>query len=144
MADEMALNATIGRAQVDLELRSLEADLDDVYEEAFQDTDFEFLFDPRFDGIDESELAEFSSMANLRFEDWFTPFANVRYVHPYVAAAPPLRVVGSREPFAVGSDMRRGAFPLRRSVPKNRAKLTEVRVTPIELNKGNATADAIQ
>lgn len=87
VAEELALNAIINQAQVDLELRGLEADLDDVYEEAFQDSDFEFLFDPKFDGIEESEMAEFSGMANLRFEDWFKPFANVPYVHPYVADA---------------------------------------------------------
>jgi len=88
VAEELALYAIINQAQVDLDLRGLEADLDAVYEEAFQDTDFEFLFDPKFDGIEESEMDEFSGMTNLRFEDWFTPFANVPYVHPYVAETP--------------------------------------------------------
>jgi hypothetical protein len=52
--------------------------------EAFQDTDFGLLFDARFDGIEESELVEQLRMANQRFEDWFKPFTNVPYVHPYV------------------------------------------------------------
>lgn len=85
VAEELALNAIAGQAQALLETRGQPVDLGDVYEEAFQDADFEFLFDARFDGIEESELAEHLRMANLRFEDWFTPFANVPYVHPYIA-----------------------------------------------------------
>lgn len=88
VAEELALNAIIQQAGVNLELQGREADLDDVYEEAFQDTDFEFLFDPKFDGIEESEMADWLRMANLRFEDWFKPFANVPFVHPFVADAP--------------------------------------------------------
>lgn len=87
VAEELALNSIIHQVEVSLELQGLEVNLDDVYEEAFQGTDFEFLLDSKFDGIEESEPAESSGMTNLRFEDWFTPFANVRYIHPYVADA---------------------------------------------------------
>jgi hypothetical protein len=85
VAEELALNAIVGQAQTLLETRGRAVDLGDVYEEAFQDVDFAFLFDARFDGIEESELADHLRMANLRFDDWFKPFANVPYVHPYVA-----------------------------------------------------------
>lgn len=92
VAEELALNAIIQQAGVNLELQDREADLDDVYEEAFQDTDFEFLFAPQFDGIEDSEMADQLRIANLRLEDWFTPFANVPYVQPYVGTpARPLR-----------------------------------------------------
>jgi hypothetical protein len=37
--------------------------------------------------IEESELADKLRLANLRFDDWFKPFANVPYVHPGVADA---------------------------------------------------------
>jgi len=44
-----------------------------------------FLFHPSFGEVEESEIGEHLRLANLRFEDWFEPFANVPYVHPYVA-----------------------------------------------------------
>lgn len=87
VAEELALSAIVDQVEALFEIRGQSADLSQVYEEAFQDTDFEFLFDASFDGIEESELAEHLHLANLRFEDWFKPFANVPYVHPYVADA---------------------------------------------------------
>lgn len=77
VAEELALNPIVGQAQALLEVRGRPVDLGDVYEEAFQDIDFEFLFDPSFDGIEEPEIGEHLRLANLRFEDWFKPFANV-------------------------------------------------------------------
>ena len=88
VAEELALNTTIHQAEVSLELQGLEANLDGVYDEAFQDTDFEFLFDPKFDRVEETKITGVSGTTNLRFENGFKPFANVPYVHPYVAAAP--------------------------------------------------------
>lgn len=85
VAEELALNAIVGQAQALQEVRGRPVDLGDVYEDAFQDIDFEFRFDPSFDGIEESEIGEHLRLANLRFEDWFKPFANVPYVHPFVA-----------------------------------------------------------
>jgi hypothetical protein len=58
VAEELALNAIVGQAQALLETCGKAVDLGDVYEWAFQDTDFAFLFDVRFDGIEESELAD--------------------------------------------------------------------------------------
>ena len=54
-------------------------------EAAFQDTDFELLFDPRWDGLEEDEAVSHLAMANLRFEDWFRPFRDEIPVHPYIA-----------------------------------------------------------
>ena len=85
LAEEFALYAIVGRAQALLEVRGRPVDLGDVYEEAFQDIDFAFLFHPSFGEVEESEIGEHLRLANLRFEDWFEPFANVPYVHPYVA-----------------------------------------------------------
>lgn len=87
VAEELALNASIGQAAALLETHGQEVDLGDVYELAFQDLDFEFLLEARFDGIEDSNLAQPLRLANLRFEDWFTPFANVPYIHPYAADA---------------------------------------------------------
>ena len=88
VAEELALSAIVGQAQALLEMRGQQVNIGDVYEEAFQDTDFEFLFDPSFDGIEESGIADYRRLANLRFEDWLKPFANVPHVHLYVADAP--------------------------------------------------------
>ena len=40
----------------------------------FEDMDFLFLFDNRFDGIEETALAEQMGFENLGIADWFTPF----------------------------------------------------------------------
>jgi hypothetical protein len=39
-----------------------------------EDEDVLMLFDPRLDGIEDSELAESLGMVNLHPRDWFTPF----------------------------------------------------------------------
>ena len=54
---------------------------------AFQDADFEILFNPQFDGMEEDESVAHLALANLRFKDWFTPFQDEVPVHPYVAGA---------------------------------------------------------
>lgn len=53
----------------------------------FEDTDFEFLFDDAYDGIDKAPMvAEMMGMTSLSFDDWFKPFSNEpeRIAHPYV------------------------------------------------------------
>ncbi len=87
VAEEMALAAIVEQAATDLEEAGREGDvteLRDVADGAFQDRDFELLFNPRWDGIEETEAGERLAMANLRFEDWFRPFRDEVPVHPYV------------------------------------------------------------
>ena len=52
----------------------------------FEDTDVAFLFDDRYDGLDETEVAQMLGFSSLAFADWFLPFSDApsRVVHPYV------------------------------------------------------------
>lgn len=54
----------------------------DVY---FEDTDFLYLFDNAYDGIDESEVGQMMGVSSLAFHDWFLPFSDEpsRTPHPY-------------------------------------------------------------
>lgn len=49
----------------------------------FEDTDFLFLFDPKFDGMDETDVGKYHGMQSLRFEAWLKPFSKRYWVHPY-------------------------------------------------------------
>jgi hypothetical protein len=51
-------------------------DWEECYEFFFQDTDFLFLFNPRFDGLESSTLAEEHGSVNLHPDRWFEPFGN--------------------------------------------------------------------
>lgn len=62
-----------------------ENSMEEVIDRVYEDTDFLFLFDPRYDGVDESELGKRLGMQSLRFETWFDPFDGGSPVHPYVA-----------------------------------------------------------
>jgi hypothetical protein len=74
--------------------RHLEDETDEEVENAFEafidayfeDTDFEFLYDDSYDGIEKTELAQIMSISSLAFKDWFSPFSNEpsRTPHPYV------------------------------------------------------------
>ncbi len=46
------------------------------------DTDVEWLFDPAYDGIEDTEIAQSQGMM-LRPEDWFTPYIGPGWIHPY-------------------------------------------------------------
>jgi hypothetical protein len=48
----------------------------------FPDADYELLFDPAWDGIEGSEIAEAKGMF-LRITQWFIPYAGRVWVHPY-------------------------------------------------------------
>jgi hypothetical protein len=52
----------------------------------YQDTDFEFLYDNTYDGIEETELAQRIGILWLAFHEWFPPFSDEpsRTPHPYV------------------------------------------------------------
>ena len=90
VAEEMALAALVDEAATELgEAGELDqaAELRAAGEGAFQDMDFELLFDPRWDGIEDTGAGARLAMANLRFEDWFRPFRDEIPVHPYVGEA---------------------------------------------------------
>jgi hypothetical protein len=101
LAEELAARAIIEQARVLLEV---EADLNEDTKERedeeeteepfdafidlyFEDTDFEFLFEARHDGIDETAVGAMLGMSSLAFADWFVPFSDEpsRIAHPYVS-----------------------------------------------------------
>ena len=60
---------------------------DDLEESVFQDLDYELLFSPQFDGIENDEFAQRYAFANLRFDEWFAPFPNTSLLNYYFADA---------------------------------------------------------
>jgi hypothetical protein len=58
---------------------------DDLEETVFQDLDYELLFSPQFDGIENDEFRERYAFANLRFDEWFAPFPNTSLLNYYFA-----------------------------------------------------------
>jgi hypothetical protein len=56
---------------------------DDLEETVFQDLDYELLFSPQFDGIENDEFRERYAFANLRFDEWFAPFPNTSFLNYY-------------------------------------------------------------
>ncbi len=88
VADEIALHVIIEQAGAWLETRGEVDEGWDVYEDCvFEDVDFELLYDPAWDGIEDpdSDLARQEGMANLHPKDWFKPFRPDEPVHPYYA-----------------------------------------------------------
>ena len=58
---------------------------DDLEESVFQDLDYEMLFSPQFDGIENTDTAAQYAHANLRFDEWFAPFPNTSLLNYYFA-----------------------------------------------------------
>jgi hypothetical protein len=85
VAEELALYALIEQARGQLDERGVDADFGEFCDDAYQDLDFLWLFDPKYDGIEESPEGAFLGIGNLRFEEWFEPFLNVPFVHPYAS-----------------------------------------------------------
>jgi hypothetical protein len=83
VGEELALHALIQGAEAILDDNGTEADFDVLRETAFEDEDYALLFDPQWEGIEDSERGRRLGMANLRHEDWFTPFRDDHPVHPY-------------------------------------------------------------
>lgn len=86
-AEELAAHALIDQARAALEMSdeltdeqtaTAEHELDELHELAFEDHDVLLLFDPRFDGVESSEIADAMGMANLHVDDWFEPFRRGR------------------------------------------------------------------
>ena len=85
-AEELALRAIIEEARTlvlaDPGLDEAEADFGSFESVAFEDWDFEMLFDPAYDGVEDASDPR-EDVVNLRFEEWFEPF-NDRVIHPYL------------------------------------------------------------
>lgn len=67
-------------------LQNAEDAFEDLIEVLFDDEDFLFLFDQKYDGIDASPVGALLHMTSLAYEDWLRPFTNEpeRIAHPYV------------------------------------------------------------
>ena len=83
VGEELALAAILHLAEALLEDQGLEPNFTAFVDVAFEDTDFEYLFEPEWDGIEDSELAGTFGIADLRFADWMKPFRGDQPVHPY-------------------------------------------------------------
>jgi hypothetical protein len=86
VAEELALFALIRQAQMLLDLRERENDeqaWNDFRDLAFEDEDFLFLFNPEFDGIEETEWARQHAMVGLKFNEWFRPFDAASHGAPH-------------------------------------------------------------
>jgi hypothetical protein len=56
----------------------IESELSDLHSLMMEDPDYEFLFDPRFDGFEGMSKLR---VVNLEFNKWFEPFNKDRTVH---------------------------------------------------------------
>lgn len=89
LAEELAAWVIIQEATRQLEDEAdekIENPFDAFIDEYFEDTDFEYLYDDSYDGIEETELAQIMGISSLAFQDWFSPFSNEpsRTPHPYI------------------------------------------------------------
>lgn len=88
VAEELALTLLLEQARGTLELFGLlyegsSAALDSFAHGAYEDMDFEWLYDDSKDGIDEDAAAEALGIAPMALGSWFSPFNDGSYVHPY-------------------------------------------------------------
>lgn len=82
-AEELAAHALIEEAKAwledsdglgDAEKRDAHEKLEEMHDLAFEDHDVLMLFESRFDGLEESNIAETFGMINLHPRDWFKAF----------------------------------------------------------------------
>ncbi|HLF43041.1 MAG TPA: hypothetical protein VJA46_05875 [Acidimicrobiia bacterium] len=81
--EQLALRALIERAESQMELDGQAFDFGDFVELAFQDTDLDMLFDPAWDGIEDSDIADHLGARHLHPDRWFEPFYEGIPVPPY-------------------------------------------------------------
>lgn len=85
-AEELVLNALIQQAETIMELNEEPADFTEFRQRAFEDWDFEYLFDQQWDGVEDygdEQTGGQMRLVNLRFDQWFLPFRPEDPVHPY-------------------------------------------------------------
>jgi hypothetical protein len=82
-----ALRAIVEEARAvllaDPELDEAEANFTSFESVAFEDWDFEMLFEPAVDGVEDSSDPR-DGVVNLHFDEWFKPFNDERVIHPYL------------------------------------------------------------
>jgi len=75
IAEELALNAVVRKAEAFLEDQGKKADFALFQDSALEDLDFEVMFDPAWDG--------YAVETSLAFEYRFSPFRDDEPTHPY-------------------------------------------------------------
>jgi hypothetical protein len=90
LAEELALKAILTCAQAVVEIEDGEpVDFGYVEDLAYEDVDFEALFDPSQDGVEDTHVGrDVLGMTHLNFSEWFLPFSRGYRVHPYVDQEP--------------------------------------------------------
>ncbi len=66
-AEEVALHALIKKAEEILEMDNEEFDLEAFYDVAFQDLDYQLMYEPALDGVEDTELGTERGMSYLHF-----------------------------------------------------------------------------
>ncbi len=88
LAEELVMREIIEGAKVRTELNPDDPSLSEdgaglLWDLAFTDLDHELLFDPSWDGIENSPEDGPPGMVSMKFEDWFKPFGG-EGVHVYL------------------------------------------------------------
>ena len=85
-AEELALHILIEQAKTQLLADAIESDFSLFESLAFEDRDFEILYDMASDGIEDTQVGASMGYGNLQFNEWFEPFLNATMpIHPYAA-----------------------------------------------------------
>jgi hypothetical protein len=99
VAEELCLHAVIVQAKTQIDFWEdsdpdrlpapdprYQDELNDLYDAAFEDTDFLEMFDPAMDGVETSDVGREMGMTSLSPADLFKPFRGGSHaVHPYLA-----------------------------------------------------------
>ncbi|MEH0397194.1 hypothetical protein ACN6K8_003561 [[Kitasatospora] papulosa] len=88
VAEELVLRLLLEQAKSTLDLYGLldsgtSSALDSFADQVYEDMDHEWLYDDAADGIDEEPALASLGIASMGIKNWFTPFNEGRYVHPY-------------------------------------------------------------
>ena len=85
----MTLHVLIDQARTLLEQDGIEPRFGDIEDAVYQDLDFEYLYDLRFDGVEDSDPSAELGIDLLYFDKRPDPFEDaVRPVHPYSRGVP--------------------------------------------------------
>jgi hypothetical protein len=87
LAEALAVRAIVETARMLLELEGRTLDFEAVEHEVLEDTDFEYLFDPAQDGVEDSPFGRLAGMEPLGIAHWFAAYGDGTRgdVHPYAA-----------------------------------------------------------
>ena len=84
VAEELALDILVREASAHLESEGVSPDFALFQDLAYQDSDYEYLYELSLDGIEDSPVGVEHGISNLHFDEWFIPFDNAQTpVHPY-------------------------------------------------------------